>query len=209
MDIWIYSNWLIIDNRMIQSWISITVVFEVDWASRPLGVFSSCGTHFWPNAWIQTCCEINPPMGWQRAAANPGFTRRAATTSARNSGLSTQGASLTPSQLEGWKLCDDTRTVRGRKEGRGGKGRMKEKSKNAARTRREKENSEFYELAKLLPLPSAITSQLDKASIIRLTTSYLKMRIVFPEGRSAVLIVTGRKQWEARWKPPVSVKKHH
>lgn len=62
---------------------------------------------------------------------------------------------------------------------------MKEKSKNAARTRREKENSEFYELAKLLPLPSAITSQLDKASIIRLTTSYLKMRIVFPEGRRA------------------------
>ncbi|XP_053737336.1 single-minded homolog 1-A [Synchiropus splendidus] len=59
---------------------------------------------------------------------------------------------------------------------------MKEKSKNAARTRREKENCEFYELAKLLPLPSAITSQLDKASIIRLTTSYLKMRVVFPEG---------------------------
>uniref|UniRef100_A0A673LE26 Single-minded homolog 1-A n=1 Tax=Sinocyclocheilus rhinocerous TaxID=307959 RepID=A0A673LE26_9TELE len=63
---------------------------------------------------------------------------------------------------------------------------MKEKSKNAARTRREKENSEFYELAKLLPLPSAITSQLDKASIIRLTTSYLKMRIVFPEGASVI-----------------------
>uniref|UniRef100_A0A146ZT17 Single-minded n=2 Tax=Fundulus heteroclitus TaxID=8078 RepID=A0A146ZT17_FUNHE len=59
---------------------------------------------------------------------------------------------------------------------------MKEKSKNAARTRREKENSEFYELAKLLPLPSAITSQLDKASIIRLTSSYLKMRTVLPEG---------------------------
>ncbi|XP_050338498.1 protein single-minded isoform X2 [Bactrocera neohumeralis] len=59
---------------------------------------------------------------------------------------------------------------------------MKEKSKNAARTRREKENAEFFELAKLLPLPSAITSQLDKASIIRLTTSYLKMRQVFPDG---------------------------
>jgi single-minded-like protein len=39
------------------------------------------------------------------------------------------------------------------------------------------------ELAKLLPLPSAITSQLDKASIIRLTTSYLKMRQVFPDGK--------------------------
>lgn len=62
---------------------------------------------------------------------------------------------------------------------------MKEKSKNAAKTRREKENGEFYELAKLLPLPSAITSQLDKASIIRLTTSYLKMRAVFPEGKSS------------------------
>lgn len=62
---------------------------------------------------------------------------------------------------------------------------MKEKSKNAAKTRREKENGEFYELAKLLPLPSAITSQLDKASIIRLTTSYLKMRAVFPEGEDA------------------------
>lgn len=60
---------------------------------------------------------------------------------------------------------------------------MKEKSKNAAKTRREKENGEFYELAKLLPLPSAITSQLDKASIIRLTTSYLKMRAVFPDGK--------------------------
>uniref|UniRef100_A0A182K7B0 Single-minded n=1 Tax=Anopheles christyi TaxID=43041 RepID=A0A182K7B0_9DIPT len=59
---------------------------------------------------------------------------------------------------------------------------MKEKSKNAARSRREKENVEFLELAKLLPLPNAITSQLDKASIIRLTTSYLKMRQIFPEG---------------------------
>jgi hypothetical protein len=60
---------------------------------------------------------------------------------------------------------------------------MKEKSKNAARTRREKENAEFYELARLLPLPNAITSQLDKASVIRLTTSYLRMRYVFPEGK--------------------------
>lgn len=60
---------------------------------------------------------------------------------------------------------------------------MKEKCKNAAKTRREKENGEFYELAKLLPLPAAITSQLDKASIIRLTSSYLKMRAVFPDGK--------------------------
>ena len=43
----------------------------------------------------------------------------------------------------------------------------KEKSRDAARSRRGKENFEFYELAKLLPLPAAITSQLDKASIIK------------------------------------------
>ncbi|CAH1707776.1 unnamed protein product [Aphis gossypii] len=60
--------------------------------------------------------------------------------------------------------------------------KMRERSRNAARTRRENENAEFLELAKLLPLPAAITSQLDKASVIRLTTSYLKMRHVFPNG---------------------------
>lgn len=61
---------------------------------------------------------------------------------------------------------------------------MKEKSKNAARSRREKENAEFFELAKLLPLPQAITDQLDKASVIRLTTSYLKMRSIIPESKN-------------------------
>ena len=60
---------------------------------------------------------------------------------------------------------------------------MKDKSKNAARNRREKENSVFFELGKLLPLPFAITAQLDKNSIIRLTTSYLRMRQIFPEGK--------------------------
>ncbi|TRY60843.1 hypothetical protein DNTS_026782 [Danionella cerebrum] len=59
---------------------------------------------------------------------------------------------------------------------------MKEKSRNAAKTRREKENGEFTELAKLLPLPAAITGQLDKASVIRLTSSFLRIRSVFPQG---------------------------
>lgn len=81
---------------------------------------------------------------------------------------------------------------------------MKEKSKNAAKTRREKENGEFYELAKLLPLPSAITSQLDKASIIRLTTSYLKMRAVFPEGEAAGGSPEARGSWAARGRKEAS-----
>ena len=52
----------------------------------------------------------------------------------------------------------------------------KEKSRDAARWRRGKENAEFYELARLLPLPSAITGQLDKASVVRLTVSYLRLK---------------------------------
>uniref|UniRef100_A0A914UXQ3 Uncharacterized protein n=1 Tax=Plectus sambesii TaxID=2011161 RepID=A0A914UXQ3_9BILA len=54
--------------------------------------------------------------------------------------------------------------------------------KSSARNRREKENNEFGELARLLPLPYAITCQLDKASVIRLTSSYLNLRRVFPNG---------------------------
>ncbi|XP_034172273.1 bHLH transcription factor single-minded isoform X2 [Osmia lignaria lignaria] len=59
---------------------------------------------------------------------------------------------------------------------------MKERSKDAARKRRISENQEFLKLAKLLPLPTALTAQLDKASVIRVTTSYLKMRALFPHG---------------------------
>lgn len=60
---------------------------------------------------------------------------------------------------------------------------MKQKSKEAARKRRENENAEFSELTKLLPLATVIAEPLDKASVIRLTTSYLKMRQVFPNGK--------------------------
>lgn len=65
---------------------------------------------------------------------------------------------------------------------------MKEKSKNAARSRREKENAEFVELGRLLPLPAAITAQLDKASVIRLSTSYLRLRQLFPDGEFVDLL---------------------
>lgn len=67
---------------------------------------------------------------------------------------------------------------------------MREKSKKAAKDRREKENIEFDELSKLLPLPCATKSQLDKASIIRLTTSYLKLRQTFPNGAFHNLFIT-------------------
>ncbi|OAF70711.1 Neuronal PAS domain-containing protein 1 [Intoshia linei] len=51
--------------------------------------------------------------------------------------------------------------------------------KNQAKHRREKENIEYNLLSKLIPLPSAITNQLDKASIIRLSTCFLKLRMLF------------------------------
>jgi hypothetical protein len=85
---------------------------------------------------------------------------------------------------------------------------MKEKSKNAARTRREKENAEFYELARLLPLPNAITTQLDKASVIRLTTSYLRMRYVFPEGMLKLIFIFVFVLWSCLGKmPQIKMKK--
>uniref|UniRef100_A0A8C7MHX4 Hypoxia-inducible factor 1-alpha n=1 Tax=Oncorhynchus kisutch TaxID=8019 RepID=A0A8C7MHX4_ONCKI len=54
--------------------------------------------------------------------------------------------------------------------------RRKEKSRDAARYRRGKESEVFYELAQELPLPHSVTSNLDKASIMRLAISYLHMR---------------------------------
>ncbi|XP_043553169.1 hypoxia inducible factor 1 subunit alpha a isoform X4 [Chiloscyllium plagiosum] len=60
--------------------------------------------------------------------------------------------------------------------------RRKEKSRDAARFRRGKESEVFYELARELPLPHSVTSHLDKASIMRLTISYLRMRKLLNAG---------------------------
>uniref|UniRef100_A0A8C1DEQ8 Hypoxia-inducible factor 1-alpha n=1 Tax=Cyprinus carpio carpio TaxID=630221 RepID=A0A8C1DEQ8_CYPCA len=54
--------------------------------------------------------------------------------------------------------------------------RRKEKSRDAARCRRGKEAEVFYELARELPLPHSVTSNLDKASVMRLALSYLRLR---------------------------------
>uniref|UniRef100_UPI00398E6EDC hypoxia-inducible factor 1-alpha-like n=1 Tax=Pristiophorus japonicus TaxID=55135 RepID=UPI00398E6EDC len=64
--------------------------------------------------------------------------------------------------------------------------RRKEKSRDAARCRRSKESEVFYELAHELPLPHSITSHLDKASIMRLTISYLRMRKLLNAGDTEI-----------------------
>lgn len=60
--------------------------------------------------------------------------------------------------------------------------RRKEKSRDAARSRRGKESEVFYELAKELPLPHSLTSNLDKASVMRLALSYLRLRKLLGTG---------------------------
>lgn len=64
--------------------------------------------------------------------------------------------------------------------------RRKEKSRDAARCRRGKETEVFYELAHQLPLPHSVCSHLDKASIMRLTISFLRTHKLLASG----LIVT-------------------
>lgn len=54
--------------------------------------------------------------------------------------------------------------------------------KDNAKGRRKKENTQLLDLAAQLPLPSSVASQLDKASVIRLATAYLKLRELFPRG---------------------------
>uniref|UniRef100_A0AAR2L0J4 Endothelial PAS domain protein 1b n=1 Tax=Pygocentrus nattereri TaxID=42514 RepID=A0AAR2L0J4_PYGNA len=60
--------------------------------------------------------------------------------------------------------------------------RRKEKSRDAARCRRSKETEVFYELAHQLPLPHSVRSHLDKASIMRLTISFLRTHKLLASG---------------------------
>ncbi|KAG5855205.1 hypothetical protein ANANG_G00046580 [Anguilla anguilla] len=70
--------------------------------------------------------------------------------------------------------------------------RRKEKSRDAARCRRGKETEVFYELARNLPLPHSVSTHLDKASIMRLTISFMRMCRVIRPGQA------GREKEEDR-----------
>ncbi|KAL7853733.1 hypothetical protein AOLI_G00205770 [Acnodon oligacanthus] len=54
----------------------------------------------------------------------------------------------------------------------------KARSRLAARSRREKESQLFREIAALLPMAPNMEAQLDKASVIRLTIAYLRLRVL-------------------------------
>lgn len=61
--------------------------------------------------------------------------------------------------------------------------KRKEKSRDAARCRRSRETEIFTELSEALPVPEREIEQLDKASIIRLTISTLKVRDMIDLGK--------------------------
>ncbi|XP_069500864.1 endothelial PAS domain-containing protein 1-like [Ambystoma mexicanum] len=63
--------------------------------------------------------------------------------------------------------------------------KRREKSRNAARHRRSKESELFLELAQQLPLPTSITSQLDKASIMRLAISFMRLKDLVSEDQKS------------------------
>lgn len=73
----------------------------------------------------------------------------------------------------------------------------KEKSRDAARSRRSQETEVLYQLAHTLPFARGVSAHLDKASIMRLTISYLRMHRLcsagepgpweFPPWRSSAL----------------------
>ncbi|XP_036392347.1 hypoxia inducible factor 1 subunit alpha, like [Megalops cyprinoides] len=58
----------------------------------------------------------------------------------------------------------------------------KVRSRDAARCRRSQETEVFYQLAHTLPLPRRVSSHLDKAAIMRVTLSFLRMHSLLRSG---------------------------
>lgn len=67
--------------------------------------------------------------------------------------------------------------------------KRKEKSREAARYRRSKESEIFTDMANLLPVPASLSSQLDKASIMRLTIAFLKTQSLLGNSKPTFLII--------------------
>ncbi|XP_061682396.1 hypoxia inducible factor 1 subunit alpha, like [Syngnathoides biaculeatus] len=56
------------------------------------------------------------------------------------------------------------------------------RSRDAARCRRGKETELFYDLARTLPLPRRVSTHLDKAAVVRVALSFLRMRRLLHPG---------------------------
>ncbi|NWX46761.1 HIF3A factor, partial [Steatornis caripensis] len=58
----------------------------------------------------------------------------------------------------------------------------RERSRDAARCRRSRETEVFCQLARTLPFARGVSAHLDKASIMRLTISYLRVHRLLAAG---------------------------
>lgn len=65
-----------------------------------------------------------------------------------------------------------------------------EKSKNAAKCRRDKEAIEFSNIIDMLPFPNDDLERMDKSSVVKLTTSYFKMMDFIEKGLSIILTMS-------------------
>lgn len=69
--------------------------------------------------------------------------------------------------------------------------RRKEKSRDAARSRRSKETEIFSDLGSVLPLPASVINQLDKATVMRLTIASFKIIDALSSSNYYILIFIG------------------
>ncbi|XP_078063365.1 hypoxia-inducible factor 1-alpha-like [Mustelus asterias] len=72
----------------------------------------------------------------------------------------------------------------------------KEKSRDAARSRRGRETEVLYELGQQLPLPRTVISHLDKASIMRVTIGYLRLRRLLEAGTTRPACADSDRQFD-------------
>ncbi|KAL0972977.1 hypothetical protein UPYG_G00197230 [Umbra pygmaea] len=70
----------------------------------------------------------------------------------------------------------------------------KVRSRDAARCRRSQETEVFYELAHFLPLPRKVSAHLDKAAIMRVTLSFLRMQHLLRSGEKRREPITDVKE---------------
>lgn len=115
-------------------------------------------------------------VGWQFAATSD--SSWSASVNTRRWGMSLLVCVVGANPVNGRAVADQAFLSR-----RVSSERRKEKSRDAARCRRGKESEVFYHLAQELPLPHSVSSSLDKASIMRLAISYLRMRILLNAGK--------------------------
>jgi len=71
--------------------------------------------------------------------------------------------------------------------------RRKEKSRDAARSRRNQETEIFKDLGLALPLPATVSGQLDKATVMRLTIASFKIMNALSSSNYRYLISIEKK----------------